>query len=101
MIEQNPTTKEIYSMDVSEIRLFQQYREQLAQGGLTRDRMPYTVEFGKLRLRHDPRLSSCEFWRRISYVLKRGEKHIEVYLIKKDIRFAAKPFKAVKGPPPL
>jgi len=75
----------VYQMDPDEILIYNLYRQQRnAQGGLTRDHLPYTPNFDQMRATYNQQatqpLSDREFWRQLIYVLKYGEDHIDTFL---------------------
>ena len=94
MVQQNSDDRTITYMDHNEIVLFQLYREQLANGGRSRDDLQHTPECDALRETYNERtglqLDRREFWVHLLRVLKCGENNIEEYLTNEGIDFPPK-----------
>lgn len=94
-MNQNPTTRAVTHMDIDEITTFRLYRDHLANGGLTRDRLPYTTQFDALLADYNQNSTQAkthqEFWTLLELTLKVGEPHIEDYLTTQGITYTPKP----------
>ena len=82
-MEIDPATKHVTHMERDEQELYLLYRQQLANGGLSRDQLPYTDQFDGLRNRFnaatDGDLDHHNVWRLLVRVSKAGDSHIEPY----------------------
>lgn len=85
------SNRTIRSMEDIEISIFLLYRRQRSQGGLSRDRLPYTDAFDRLleafNRENNIAYSHRELWEHLDLTLKAGEEHIEDYLTSRDIQF--------------
>ena len=89
-MDQN-SDRTIESMDDLEISVFLLYRTMRSEGGPSRDRLPYTEEFKRLRnaFNREKNLnySLHVFWIHLDLTLKAGEKNIKPYLQSRHIQF--------------
>ena len=89
-MDQN-SDRTIESMDDLEISVFLLYRKMRSEGGPSRDRLPYTEDFEKLRdafnKENDLGYSHHDFWVHLDLTLKAGEKNIKPYLQSRNIDF--------------
>jgi hypothetical protein len=78
-------------MEDIEVSIFLLYRRQRSQGGLSRDRLPYTDAFERFveafNRENNLSYSHRELWELLDLTLKAGEKHIEDYLTSRGIQF--------------
>jgi hypothetical protein len=76
----------VINMEPNEITLYNLYKRQKNDlGGRTRDDLPFTTEFDRLRTNYNAQVSQplCDydFWELLKSVLKYGEEKIERFLV--------------------